>query len=243
MSKAVVIKPENSVSERPEQPSISVMIERIITDPTVSVERVNQAFEFWQRVKADGARQAYFSAFSKMQPALPAAERKGKSHNGKYARFEDITAAIMPVLARHGFGVSYRVVEHPGKVLVKCIVSHVDGHAEETEYPFSYDTSGSKNPIQAIGSAMSYGKRYTLSSILGLSTIDEGADDDGKKAGEGALISEAQYKELAALITETGTDLAKFLEIGKVESLSDILSVQFDKAKAMLLAKKRKAAP
>jgi hypothetical protein len=42
------------------------------------------------------------------------------------------------------------------------------------------DTSGSKNPIQALGSAVSYLQRYTLLSLAGLATEDQ--DDDGATA-------------------------------------------------------------
>ena len=45
------------------------------------------------------------------------------------------------------------------------------------------DTSGGKNNIQAMGSAVSYLERYTLLAITGLSTKE--MDDDGRGAGAG----------------------------------------------------------
>lgn len=218
------------------------MIERMALDPAISPERVEQAFRFYQTVQADTARRSYHAAFAQMQPELPSIERKGTAHNAKkYARYEDISDAIMPVLRKHGFGLSFRLEEAQGKVIVTCIISHKDGHSETTTHPFPYDATGNKNAIQAIGSATSYGKRYTLSALLGLATRDE--DDDGNAAGAGELISEDQFNELAALIRDTKTDLQKFLALGNLQGLSDMPARDFERAKGLLLKKKKASAP
>jgi hypothetical protein len=217
---------------------IGSMIERIMSDPNIPMERVEQAFAFYQKVQADQARKAFTAAFAQMQPALPAIERKGQSHNGKYARWEDIAAGIMPVLAAHGFGLSFRIKSADRHVLVTCILSHKDGHSEETEHPFPYDTSGSKTANQAIGSATSYGKRYTANAVLGIATRDEEKDDDGNAAGGLHPIDDEQAAELMALITATKSDISKFLQVARAESLSDVLAKDFERLKAMLLKKR-----
>jgi hypothetical protein len=43
------------------------------------------------------------------------------------------------------------------------------------------DASGNKNAVQALGSAISYGKRYTASALLNLTS--HGEDDDSFRAG------------------------------------------------------------
>lgn len=224
-----------------EAAAIFSMIERVAAQPEVPVERVEQLFKLYTQMDAERARRSYHAAFAAMQPKLPAVARKGTAHNNKaYARFEDIIAAIMPVLAANEFGLSFRVFEQPGKVVVRAILSHAGGHSEHTEFAYPFDASGDKNAIQAIGSATQYGKRYTASALLGIATKDD-KDDDGNAAGAGETISEDQFAELAALIQETGTDLAKFLALGNLDGLSDMPKRDFDKAKVLLLAKKRKA--
>lgn len=226
-----------------EAAAIFSMIERVASQPDVPVERVEQLFKLYTQMDAERARRSYHAAFAAMQPSLPAVERKGTGHNDRaYARFEDIIGAVMPVLASHHFGLSFRVSEQPGKVVVRAILSHAGGHSEYTEFAYPFDASGNKNAIQAIGSATQYGKRYTASALLGIATKED-KDDDGKAAGAGEVISEDQYKELAALIQETKTDLAKFLALGGLESLSDMPRREFEKAKGLLIAKKRKASP
>ena len=77
-------------------------------------------------------------------------------------------------------------------------------------------------------------------AVTGIATREGNLDDDGNASGVVSFISDEQVEELTALITETKTDIAKFLEIGKVESLSDITTADFGTAKALLLSKKKK---
>src|SRR6185295_6009416 len=51
-----------------------------------------------------------------------------------------------------------------------------DGHERTSEFLADADTSGSKNAIQARGSAVSYGHRYTTKDLLNITTR-EAADD------------------------------------------------------------------
>ena len=97
-----------------------------------------------------------------------------------YALWEDINEAIKPVIARSGFGLRFRIGQEHNTIVVTAILSHCGGHAEETTMRLPVDLSGGKNPVQAIGSSTSYGKRYTASALLNLTS--RGEDDDGKAA-------------------------------------------------------------
>jgi hypothetical protein len=57
------------------------------------------------------------------------------------------------------------------------------------ELPF--DNSGSKNTVQAIGSSVSYGKRYVLCMLLNIST--GGEDNDGNGAPSAVTTQQRQY--------------------------------------------------
>jgi len=62
---------------------------------------------------------------------------------------------------------------------VTCIITHRDGHSEETTMVGPEDYSGFKNSIQSRGSSTTYLERYTLIGALGLVTVD--TDNDGGK--------------------------------------------------------------
>lgn len=239
MTKAIA-KPQTDDRQLPasEAAAIFSMIERVASAPDVPIERVEQLFKLYTQMDAERARRSYHAAFAQMQPSLPAVERKGWSHNGKYARFEDIIGTIMPTLAEHGFGLSFRTTEAASKVIVTCHLSHRDGHSESTNYAFPYDTSGSKNAIQAIGSTTSYGKRYTMVALLGIATKDE--DDDGNAACSGDLISDEQAKVLTKLMAETDTDESTVCEFFGVASIAELPQKHYARAFGMLKTKKQK---
>src|SRR5690606_4825161 len=122
-----------------------------------------------------------------------------------FARFEDIHLAVMPILTRHGFDLSFRNGLSPeGKVRVTTILSHIGGHSEETYFDLPHDSSGSKNAVQAVGSSTSYAKRYGVLSILNIRVAGE--DDDAVAAVQQPAISVKQYDELLRLISSTQSD-------------------------------------
>lgn len=67
-----------------------------------------------------------------------------------------------------------------GEIVVTCILSHVGGHEKRTTMAWPMDPSGGKNDIQAMKSTVSYLRRATLESVLGVS--QGGDDDDGSGA-------------------------------------------------------------
>lgn len=233
------------------------IIDRMASNPDMPVEKIERMMDMHERMQREASRRAYLAAFALMQPELPVIVKRGtiktneKTKDGtktgnqieqsKYALWEDVCEGIMPIVAKHRFSLSFRIAQPtPDRVVVTAVLGHADGHQETTDFGLPIDTSGSKNNVQGWGSSVSYGKRYTAFAMLNITA--RGEDDDGRKGGANETISEAQYKELADLIRETGTDLARFLAIGSVESLSDIPAAQFEAAKAKLLVKKAQKA-
>jgi hypothetical protein len=162
-------------------------------DPNISLERVEQTFSFYQRIQADLARKSFDASFAAMQAEMPVIEKEGHGHNGKYGRWEDIVDQIKPVTSKYGFGISFKVSNEPNKITVRAILSHRDGHREETAFDLPADTSGGKNAIQAIGSSTSYGKRYTASALLNI--VTRGEDDDGNGGPKQRKSSSAAKKD------------------------------------------------
>ena len=74
---------------------------------------------------------------------------------------------------------------------------HKEGHKEKTTLLVPFDYSGSKkhNPAQAMGSSVSYGKRYTLCALLNIATRD---DNDASAAWQHKKITAAQARGLSA---------------------------------------------
>jgi len=167
-----------------EQPTGVAVFERLAMDPNIDVDKLERLMELYQKGKAQSAKEMFFAAFSKMQSELPAIERKGRGHQSvTYAKNDDIQEAVRPVLERHGFSLSFRTEFPERRVRIVTVLAHAGGHEERTEFIADADTSGSKNAIQALGSTISYGKRYGTAALLNITTTDE-RDDDGASSGK-----------------------------------------------------------
>jgi len=211
------------------------MIERAVSSGA-GIDTIEKLMGLQERWEKNQARKAFDAAVADAKAEIKPVARNAKGHNSKkYADFAAIATAVDPILSKHGL--SYRFRSSQGdRINVTCVLSHKLGHAEETTLAGPPDTSGNKNAIQAIGSTLTYLQRYSLMQALGLAAAN---DDDGKSAG--GVITDEQVGALRSLISETKSDIDKFLKWAGVESLSDLPAAKFEAAKAMLEAKRGKA--
>lgn len=146
----------------------------------LSIEHLDKLLTLQQRWNADKAREAFFVAFNMFQSMVPVIEKKKKvafnTTNYKYADLAEISETIKETAKECGFSYRWKFSEEGTKITCTCIVSHIQGHSEESSMTAEKDTSGNKNSIQAIGSARTYLQRYTLIAGLGLTTADEDND-------------------------------------------------------------------
>jgi hypothetical protein len=173
------------VTEQPgaaiEPSSVMQMIERLASNPQFDAAKLEQLIDLQMRVTDYQAKAAFDAAFPAMQADIPTIPERGKTNNGRYALLEDIIEAARPILKQHGFFLSFRT-EWPGDGLV-CVVgvlTHQAGHSRESSFRSSADNSGNKNPVQALGSVVAYGQRYTAKDLLGI--VTRGVDDDAVAA-------------------------------------------------------------
>lgn len=248
MSKAIQKhEPAHTLPAPSEAATIFSMIERMATDPSVAIERVEQTFAFYQKVQAEAARKAFMAALvaaqSEMEPVRK--DATNPQTRSKYATYDALDRAIRPIYIAHGFAPTYRTdtSDKPDHVKVVMTLMHKDGHERDYVADMPADGKGAKGndvmtKTHAFGSALSYGRRYVLGGAFNVITTER--DDDGNAAGGASVepITGEQAEELAKLISDTGTDLSKFLEVARSESVSDVLSKDYAKLTALLLKKK-----
>jgi len=153
------------------------MIERVALSPDADMDKMERLLDMQERVLNRDAMIAFNSDMAAMQADLPTVIEDGKGHNNaKYATLEQINKTIRPALQRHGFAVTFKTSQEANVVNVTAVLSHRQGHSQESTLSVPNDTSGNKNTVQAIGSSVSYGKRYALCALLNIST----GDDDGQ---------------------------------------------------------------
>ena len=106
--------------------------------------------------------------------------KDGPGYSYDYADLADVLDAVQPVLSAHGLVLIHEqtTTREPLGVETVAVLLHESGE-EKRGLPCWLPCSGTMQPTQAIGSAMTYGRRYTTGPILGISPE---ADDDGNGA-------------------------------------------------------------
>lgn len=100
---------------------------------------------------------------------------KNKHLGNEYLTLGDILAGVRPTLTKHGLAISQRpMVTSAGAGCITTIL-HKDGGCFETSLLLPV---GQQTP-QAIGSAVTYARRYTLTGLLGIAAD---LDDDAEAA-------------------------------------------------------------
>lgn len=165
---------ESMPAQQQETAAIMSMIERVAMSPDADINKLEKMFEMQQKAMDRNAKQSFTADLAAMQESLPRVIEHGEGHNkAKFAKLEDINDAIRPVLHRYGFAVTFRIKHESNLVWITTVLSHKGGHSEETAIPLAVDSTGSKNPVQAVGSSISYGKRYGICAMLNISTGDD----------------------------------------------------------------------
>lgn len=145
------------------------------------------------------AAQSEFPAVPEDSTArIPA--RNGKTgYVYKYASLAGILAAVRPVLNRHGLALHWLCRSIPGRyaVRVQCALVHKSGAflmSGALELPFD-----GINRAQALGSAITYGRRYVLTAFLGIA-----ADDDDDAAATAPAPAPAPVSLLTCALMDAG---------------------------------------
>ena len=194
-----------------------------------SIEQMQQLLDLQIRYEHNEARKAYHAALSNFKSEELTITKDSTvdytTNSGRvkydHASLGDIVKKVGPVLSKYGLSHNWEV-NQTDRIEVICKLTHSDGYSERVSMTADADSTGKKNAIQAIGSTVTYLQRYSLMSILGLAATD--LDDDGA-AYDKVIVEVLTDDELAnidALITETGTDLEKFLVFLQVAELTDI---------------------
>ena len=95
----------------------------------------------------------------------------------KYADLAALWDTCRPVLSKHGLSLLQGVSSNENNVTITTLLMHNSGEWIESELGLHAD----QPTPQRMGSAITYGRRYSLSAMLGLAA-DE--DDDGNEASK-----------------------------------------------------------
>lgn len=204
-----------------------------------SLEQIEKFMDLKEKWEQREAKKAYVRAMTAFKSNPPEIEKEKKVayKDVKYshASLDNVTKKINKALSQHGLSASWIPQQVNGTIAVTCKITHEMGHSEEVSLSAPADNSGSKNPIQAIASTVSYLERYTLLALTGLSTSD--MDNDAQTAVE--YINEKQLMTITDIVDNLKNAekrKPKMLEVYKVESLDKIPASQYKRVMTDLQA-------
>ena len=167
----------------------------------LDTEQLTALMDLKDRNDAKVAKQEFNFALSKFQSEIPVILKRGFADFGagkakySFALLEDIAVKIKPHLMPNGLSYRYEQTVGNGGIEVTCIVAHSGGHEIKATMFSTPDSSGGKNSIQQVASAVQYMRRYTLTGALGITTADFD-DDAGSMTSDqvpDAFISDSEY--------------------------------------------------
>lgn len=148
-----------------------------------------------------------YKALAGFQQEVPVIHKGTEGYGYSYADLTEIFRIINPLLEKHGLGFTQPL---DGKSL-KTILFHIEsGESIESSVEIPQEVSLAKmNDFQVLGSAISYLRRYSLASVLGLVT-DKDTDAGGQQT------------------TRTSTPRATELQKGLIDKLMKEKSVTLE---------------
>jgi hypothetical protein len=169
-------------------------------------------------------------ALNKVQSKLTFAKKDSKNpfFKSNYADLESVWDACRDLLAENGLSVSQFPGSYmDGEISLTTILMHGSGEFIEQEMSLPV----TKTDPQGAGSAITYMRRYALAAVIGIVQADDDANEASKPV---SAITPQQIATINDLLEETDTDVNKFLEFFKKQSIAHLDKVQASNAISML---------
>jgi len=158
----------------------------IAIEKGADLEQLDKLLQLKERFDNEISRKSFTAALSafksediciKKDKTVVIDKNDGGQYSYNHASLGNVVALSVKLMSKHGLSHRWEIKQGDARVKVTCILTHKDGHSEETTLEASPDSSGSKNGIQQVSSTITYLQRYTFLSITGLAV--EEMDDDG----------------------------------------------------------------
>lgn len=193
------------------------------------------------------------AALAKAQAVMEGAVKDSANPHfkSKYADLASIWAACKPALTANNIAVVQSLGNVDGGHWVACTTTLMHASGQWLRDTFALPVT--KADAQGYGSAATYVRRYALAAMVGVAPEDDdgnGAVGDKtvapmqrKPVAPAPRITSEQLADLRAALDVTGSDIAKFCDVMKVEALPDLTQEQYTAAQRLLAKKLSKAKP
>lgn len=151
-------------------------------------------------------------------------------YHSKYAPLQDVLNTVRPLLSKHGLSVIQSPAGDGQSVSITTLLIHESGEWIEFD---PLVLKAEKMTPQGAGSAITYGRRYALSAVLGISSED---DDDGNSLETSQQAQKQQRKQLTDKQVKRLYAIANSAGVS-VEDVKRVLMRDYNKTQAADLTK------
>ncbi len=171
-----------------------------------------------------------FTAFSKFQGELDNSSKSKQGHGYNYSDLATCINTAKPILASNGLSVTQMMGMSEGSQTIITMLAHSSGQwmRSETIMPnATLQGSAGKNPVQVLGSAITYMRRYCYAAITGMAQEDDdGAANTRQQSKSGnqsntKQVDQAKLKTLQQLIESKGYTVQQVCETWGIQSLTE----------------------
>ena len=187
-----------------------------------------------------GSLQNLAKALSLAQGMMKAAPKNKVNpfYKSKYADLDGVWDACREPLSKNSLSVAQLITTAGSVVMVSTILLHSSGESLRSDLSMK---AKDESP-QSIGSTITYGRRYGLSAMVGISPED---DDDGNathngKPAEIKFITNDQVNFIIDNLLDVNIEISKFLAFMKLDKLENMPITDYQKAVAAIDAKRLK---
>ncbi len=233
----IVLTPESqlAIAPNPIEQILRAAVDKGVTQENVAV--IERLTDLYERLQAKDAEKRFAAAFVALQNELPVIVASTPIPNrGKYERFEDVMRVVGPLLARHGFAVSFTMDFKENRILETCHLKHIDGHSQSNS--FAVRAGKADSDTQADCKAATTAKRNALLNCLNIVIRQDALqNEEGDATLEGDPITWEQAEYLREQVKETRSDEAAFLRFAGATKYEDIPASRYDRLVAALAKK------
>lgn len=160
-------------------------------------------------------------------------------YKSEFASLASVILTVKEPLHNNGLSFVQPTIRTDGFVGCETRIMHTSGQWMEGELTLPL----TKQDPQAAGSAITYARRYSLMSMLGLPTTDDDAESaiEEDEVEPSVYINDMQLKIVTDLLEETHADIERFCANFQITSVNKMPKEKLDRAIAALNNKKEKA--
>ena len=168
-------------------------------------------------------------ALCKFQSEIKDAHKDTQAHKYKYADLGSVLQLLRPVMTAHGLSVVQMPCNDGDRVGVTTRLMHNSGEWMESTLFMAVSANAGMSLAQAAGSVITYARRYSLASALGITQVDEDAavvapKPQVKMASEAQRILIKDYQEAGQIAEKTLPWLEKHWDSLTAEQATKIIN-------------------